>query len=61
MSERKCFLNNCTATIADWLNAKCKCVVCAGQNKENCEALHNEHKFKIQQLVCAGCQNCKGA
>ena len=58
MSERKCFLNNCNATVGDCKKTKCKCLICLGKNKNNCELLHDEHKAKLQQVICSMCKNC---
>ena len=57
MANKKCFLENCAATVGDCEKAKCPCLKCLGKNKENCEILQSEHKSKIQTIICSRCKN----
>ena len=56
MSDKKCFLDNCNATIEDCAKPKCKCLDCLGKNKDNCELLYEKRKAQIQQLICDVCK-----
>ena len=59
MSERKCFLNTCNATVGDCKKPKCECLKCLGQNKDNCVLLYDEHRAQVQQVICHTCKNHK--
>ena len=57
MKNEKCCLNHCSATIGDCKNPNCECLVCLGQKQDDCKILQDEHKLKIQLMVCEGCKN----
>ena len=57
MSEKKCFLNTCTATVGDCENLNCPCLKCLGKDKETCKKLCDDKEFLKQQLYCSRCKN----
>ena len=56
MSE-KCFFKNCSATIDDCEKMKCSCLVCLGENQENCAKLCDTTEWLKQQFICGNCKN----
>lgn len=59
MSDKKCFLDNCNATVGDCKNTNCKCLICMGADADKCETLRNERKSQMQQMICENCKNHK--
>ena len=49
MSE-KCFFKNCSATIEDREKMKCSCLVCLGENQENCAKLCDTTEWLKQHI-----------
>jgi len=63
MLDKRCFLNNCNATVDDAVKYKdkCVCLSCLGDNCETCELLSDENPCKrvIQHVKCSQCANYK--
>ena len=59
MKNEKCCLNYCSATVGDCKHPVCECLICLGQNQDDCKILKNEHKLKIQQIICENCKKYK--
>ncbi len=60
MSDKKCFLDNCEATVGDCYNIKCRCLTCLGVNKCSCDTLQDEKKSQMQKMMCEQCKNYNG-